>query len=447
MLLLALAFACRPDAAPDTGPTAAPVEVADLALSADAEHATVLTATWTQSGDAPAWLTWTVDGEPGGASPVTDRVAGAQQALVLGVPYDADVEVRVVVDDGGELVESEPITTRTAPLPEGVPVAELLVADASAWDAASPYFLTSVTELGASFSGRWWTLILDRQGRVVWASRSLFQRVSMHVRTSYAGDALLIDQNSFWGDYDGGMKSQIVRMKIDGTVVETIDTPGLHHPFVEIDGGVLAWGAADDGDEWLTLRHPDGTIDEVWGCSDFQASLGANGSCGSNTLTWDPATGRFLYSFYSSETVIDVDPASGEAVRWFGHLPGSWSFSPEDSAFYWQHGAHVTDAGTLMLSTKNGEGGRETVVREYAFDDAGETLTEVWSFGEGDGVYGEYMGEAWRLPGGNVLHNTGSHARLREATPDGAVVWDLKWGRSEYLGRSEPLADLYALAP
>ena len=58
----------------------------------------------------------------------------------------------------------------------------------------------------------------------------------------------------------------------------------------------------------------------------------------------------------------------------------------------------------------------------------------------------QYYGEAHRLPGGNTLHNYGSAARLREITPDGEVVWDADWDAG-YMGRSEPVADLYALAP
>jgi len=91
----------------------------------------------------------------------------------------------------------------------------------------------------------------------------------------------------------------------------------------------------------------------------------------------------------------------------------------------------------------------ETVVREYELDEDGETLRQVWTFGEGEGVYGSQLGEAHRLPGGNVLHNYGSGARLREVAPDGTVVWDVTWenGKDRWLGRSTPLEDLYALGP
>ena len=107
----------------------------------------------------------------------------------------------------------------------------------------------------------------------------------------------------------------------------------------------------------------------------------------------------------------------------------------------------ITDEGTLLISAKVSQNGTETVAREYTFDDDTETLTEVWSFGEGEGVYGSEMGEAHRLGNGNTLHNYGSTPRIREATPDGAVVWDVTWSSGTYIGRSEVIADLYALWP
>ena len=57
------------------------------------------------------------------------------------------------------------------------------------------------------------------------------------------------------------------------------------------------------------------------------------------------------------------------------------------------------------------------------------------------------MGEVHRLPGGNTLHNYGEESRLREVTPDGAIVWEVWWEGDEHIGRSTPFADLYDLAP
>jgi hypothetical protein len=53
--------------------------------------------------------------------------------------------------------------------------------------------------------------------------------------------------------------------------------------------------------------------------------------------------------------------------------------------------------------------------------------------------------KAYFLPNGNLIHNTGGLARVREYTPDGEVVWDVEWVYSDAIGRSMPIVDLYAL--
>jgi hypothetical protein len=169
----------------------------------------------------------------------------------------------------------------------------------------------------------------------------------------------------------------------------------------------------------------------------------------SNTLNYDVPTNRFFFSFFTSETVFEIDRDSGGVVRWFGHLPGAYAFDPPEAEFWWQHGGHRTAAGTFLTSSDLDEDGTETIVREYEIDPATQTLREVWTFGMGDGIYGFQLGEALRLDGGNTLQNFGRLARLREATPAGEVVWDLHWA-SDGLGHTFPIADtaaLYAMAP
>jgi len=46
-----------------------------------------------------------------------------------------------------------------------------------------------------------------------------------------------------------------------------------------------------------------------------------------------------------------------ETIRRFGHIPGAPAFDPEDSAFWFQHGGHFTEAGTQMTSPKVRESG------------------------------------------------------------------------------------------
>ena len=134
-------------------------------------------------------------------------------------------------------------------------------------------------------------------------------------------------------------------------------------------------------------------------------------------------------------------------LAYWGQLGGAWEFAEGSGAFWKQHYPRRTPEGNLLISTWVDSDNQEMVAREYEIDEENQVLREVWSCGQGSGTEAGAAGEAHRLPGGNTLHNYGSTARLREATPDGTVVWDVAWDRATFIGRSEVIADLYALWP
>jgi hypothetical protein len=448
MALVIGMVACK--TGPDTGVDARADAGADVAAqvsrvetSLDAVHQTLLTVSWEQGAEAVAWVEYRVDEGEWRVSPARDVAPGSVAQLLLGIPYEHTVTFRVANDLGAGPVYSEEHRSSTPPPPDDLPEPQQVLGDSSQWDSGMDYVLLSMSDS----TGRGaFAFIIDRAGRTVWARRSPDQATSLHPRVSQDGTQLLIDDNSFWAVFDGGDTSRVQRMHIDGTIVETIETPGLHHPFTDLPDGSLAWPANEGFDERIMVRAPDGQTRTVFQCWQFLQSRGFSGHCGANTLWYNAETDSFLYSLYSAETVLEVDHATGEVRRWFGQLSGSWDFSPSTSAFWWQHGAHITAEGTLLVSSKDIDKGTETVVREYAFSEADETLEEVWRFGIGEGVYGSVMGEAHRLASGNTLHNYGSATRLREVTPGGDVVWDVDWA-TETLGRSTPIADLYTLMP
>jgi hypothetical protein len=450
-LLLLLSGACRgagePGEAPGLLDSGAPgfdrVQVQEVETTLDEDFPTLLTVHWEQGAASRAWVEYSVDEGVWMSSPPREVPAGPVAQLLLGLPFEHELIVRIANDFGPGPLYSEPFDASTGASPPGLPLATVLRAEPVSWDPDTPWLLLSLSNVDETGM---FTLILDRQGRAVWARPNRAGTAAMHPRLSHDGTQLLIDESTFWSVFDGGRESSVVRMHIDGTVVEIIDTPGLHHPFTELPDGSLAWPAHEAGDEHITVRAPDGSSERIFACRAFQEQHGYTEAwCGSNTLWYDPRTERFLYSLYSSQAVLELD-RQGTVLRHFGQLEGAWSFEPADAAFWWQHGAHLTEQGTLLLSSELREDGEETVVREYALDDERQTLQLVWSYGEGEGILAEVMGEAHRLPGGNTLHNYGSATRVRELSPEGDIVWDVDWDTIT-LGRSEPLEDLYALLP
>jgi hypothetical protein len=248
-------------------------------------------------------------------------------------------------------------------------------------------------------------------------------------------------------------------IKIDGTPVHTWATPGGQHAYVDLPDGAIAWGSSGFGQEHLDLVDLEGTRRTLWDCFEFQDERGVTGDCKHNALSWDPASDSFLYSLYTSDTVVQIDRASGATLRVFGEAHGDYAFDPEESAFWWQHGAVFTDTGTLLLSTHTSPDRespeQQTVAREYAVDDDALVLQQVWTFGEGSGCTATNAGEAQRLSNGDTLHNLGTCGILREATPEGEVVWDVDWREGveegaqdgRLIGRAVFVDDLYAFAP
>lgn len=466
-LWLVLALGCQssdggvvPDGAPtetgtpptptDTGTPTAPVEplVLDgITSSIDPRFGTLVWVTWSQTAPAAVHLEFSVDPGVWISSPVRDLPAGAHEEVLLGVPYDSDVTWRIVAEGADETVTSDDTIDHTAPVPPTLPQIQVHPGDPSGWDPAMPYVLTSTTEQGGDFGDPWWVMVLDRRGRVVWGRRTSSDRITMHARIALDGRSMLLDDNSYWGRFDQGVTSSVTRMTLDGAVLETWDTPGLHHDFVDLPDGTLVYGSYQGfySNELLVEIAPDRSTTVLLDCEAWLATEGLSREwCGSNTVTYRESTNKLLWSMFSFETILEIDRDSGHVDRWFGNLPGSYAFDPPSAGFWYQHGGYWTDEGTLLTSTYVVPQGVETVVREYEVDDANRTLRLVWDFGVGDGVYGAQMGEAHRLPSGNVLHNYGTLARLREGRPDGSIVWDVEWPGHD-IGRSIPAPDLYAL--
>jgi len=418
-----------------------------VSLRVNEQVASVLYVDWTATTAGDAHVEYSFDDGVWATTPTHPYEAGPAEQIVLGVPFGATVTWRLVVETADGPWSSPDATHTVDPLPDSFPLPTRVEGEAARWDAGEPYFYIGMNEEGSDFSGPWWTFVMDRQGRPVWALPTPAGFVSMHSRVSADGRAFLVDHNSYWGQFDGGAASEVARVNIEGVEEELVPTPGLHHPFTQLPDGSLAWGVMSNQDETLEVRTPDGVQTSLWSCGDLLESLGMRRQCGSNTLYYDPDTNHFLYSFYSVDTVFEIDAASGALVRSLGAVPGSYTFDPPDSEWWWQHGVNLLADGHLLISTHmTRSGGEATVAREFTIDEASQTLHQVWSFGTAEDlwIYGENMGEAWRLPGGNTLQNYGSVASMREATPEGEVVWQVDWSRYHTIGRSTPIADLYA---
>ena len=395
---------------------------------------------WNQDVDAEATVRYSFDDDEWLETPAISARAGTNEALIVGIPYDTDARWKVVLDTGDE-AEGDPITT--AAVPDGLPLGTVDIADADRWLASGRYLLTSINEDNGGWTGgTYWTFIIDRQGRVVWANETPEHHWTLFAQVAQSGDHILWDEATYWSDWDGGAGSKVHRTWLDEEI-DTIDTPGLHHAFVQLPNGNLVWGSQDHGGgEALVEKALDASDETVlWTCRD---DWPRSGDCESNGLFYNEPTDTFLYSFYTNDAIVEVDHATGESLWWAGGVRNGYSFDPDDSQYSWQHGISYTDAGTLLVSTyARNDSGSTTMLREYEVDHDAGVLHQVWSYDPD--IYADTNGDAWRLDNGNTLHVVGSGSELYEVTADGDMVWHVDFHGTRLLGRGQYIEDLYAL--
>ncbi|MFH1468278.1 MAG: aryl-sulfate sulfotransferase [Pseudomonadota bacterium] len=457
-LAVLLLAACHP--ADDSGAPPEPA-IEDVAWALHEDLTTLVDVTFTLTDPAEVRVEFRpTDDADWLSTPSQTLAAGPASFLLLGLPHESDFVFRVLADFGAGATEGAEQVGATGAWPEGLPVARLNASDPERYDPTARYLITSVDQTGGGWQpGTFWKVILDRQGRTVWALKTPSNLWTTYMRVAENGEDLLYDAFSYYAVWDGGAASEVHRIKIDGSLVHTYATPGGQHAYADLPDGSIAWGASGFHEEHLDIVDLEGDRQTLWDCMDFQDERGIEGDCKHNSLSWDAATDSFLYSLYTSASLVQIQRAGGATLRVFGETWGDYAFDPEDSAFWWQHGAVFTDAGTLLLSTHTSPDiaapDQETVVREYAVDDESMTLTQIWSFGVGEGLSAQNAGEAHRLANGDTLQNLGTCGIIREITPAGKVVWDVDWREdapaeemdARLVGRSVFVEDLYAFAP
>jgi hypothetical protein len=455
VLCLLLLCACEP-ATVDGGDSGAPpgdggglpgdggveaLEVGELSWRLHDEVESMPIVSWTQSAGADARVEYRFEGADWLSSPAFPAVAGSNEQVLVGIPYETAVEWRVVVD-GTEAVLGDPLTT--GELPGDLPLAELTVSDAAAWLPGGNYLLCSINQKSGGWrSGDYWTFILDREGRPVWAMLTPESHWTLYAQVSVGRDTLLIDEATQWSDWDNGAGSLVHERYLDAPI-RTVETPGLHHAFVQLPDTTLAWGSQFHGHGEVLVEKPieGGEEREVWSAEeDWTGERDSE----SNGLFYVEATDSYLYSFYTNNSLVEVDRATGESLWWAGEARGGFDFVPASAQFYWQHGVSYTSTGTLLLSSEyeNDAGDEETWLLEYEVDRSNETLDFVW--GSSSDTLADTNGDAWRLENGNTLHVVGAAGVIREVDPAGEDVWRLDFHADKLLGRGEFIEDLYTL--
>ena len=412
----------------------------ELTLSIDGEVSTVVHAIWTEAKD-DASLEYRFEGGAWLPAPAIEPGKG----VVLGIPSETTVAVRVVETIAGSPVYSAVENITTGSLPPAMMLPDVSIYDPTiAYDAE--YAMISFAGGSSGYGPPWWIQIFDREGRVVW-----YKKVPDSLMTFYPYVAL--DGTHIWFDADdifgtGTGPPFVQRQTLDGRWVVKLEVDAMGEAITE--GPDYSWyyeyrtGWSPHDTVALAHLEPDGTKQMIWNCT----AEHAYNECWMNTCNWSEERGTILASSFGSDTVFEVDIATGDVIRQMGQMTSGdpYDFDPPESMFDYQHDPHWLDSGNLLVSTHDGTWGKQ-IAAEYTVDDKTQTLTRVWSYVSTD-IWAEQVGEARRLPNGNTVQGYGQNGAVREVTTDGDIAWHVSWvtpPAQRTVGHLSLIQDLYAL--
>lgn len=397
---------------------------------------TVVNVRWTQAQAADeVWLEFDFEADNVMASPPQPATAGAHQEVVLGVPEDTEVSIRVVSRQGGIDTKTCDVTHTTGSAPtgnSGLPRPEIesyepTLASDNRW------MLGSVsTGGGGTYTDQHWIYIIDRQGRVVW-----YQQVFVEGEN----DLLL---GGFWPRVvpDGthiafdqqrrGDEGYMLFTTLDLSYQNQIHMPGVGDGCTITDQGTVIY---EDRDAVYEI-DADGPGRLIWECD-------VGGGCYANAVNYDAESDSVVISFPNSNQVVEVDRASGAVLRRFGDHPDAYAFDPPDLGIDYNHWAHINEWGNFVVSSHYPGSQTRHMWMEYEIDDDTKTLHEFWIFETTGFPFPAQRGMVARLPSGHRLGNFGSQGVIAEVTEDKQVAWRVNFNRMVH--NNVMVNDLYAL--
>jgi hypothetical protein len=435
--------------------------VTDVNVMVHPEVNTLLVVTWNQLREAErVWLEFGFEEGTVMTSRAGAGGLGAHRDVVIGVPGDTDVTVRIVNEVAGTRYLTNAHAGHTDPVPGGMPEAQV---EFNA-ELASPdrWLFGSVEDsIGGGtqnyLTETFWLYIMDRQGRIVWYfaepasnATSSFQRIARD------GEYIWIERRCF--SCGGGFSESVLKMTLDWEYYEEIPVDGLADCIDVTEDGSLLY----DRGGTLTERTAAGQTRSIWSCAE---TYGQTFNCYTNTINYSPTTKTVFMSFPEPGMVVEIDRASGELVAQFGNQPGSWAFAPPLQTppvawrFGFQHFPNLSPEGTLMLSSHmpGFEAFTQTptpnqhAFLEFEIDRANQRLIERWRYTEGP-EWARSKGMAIRLPNGNILANYGTGGVIREITPNKQTAFRVKFDVpdgddffNKMVGNNVLINDLYAL--
>jgi hypothetical protein len=404
---------------------------------------TVVNVRWETDVATTGYVEFGPTRELGMRTPLEAAESREHSAALLGSPADTRVFYRVVTSDPSHSSTSDIASIETGSLPGGLP---LLTQTGEGFDG---FVVAPLLGKLRAVS------IIDSKGRIVWYRMEDRELDFYRARLSVDGKSLLYNAAKISGE--PAADSELVRVALDGSMIESIPFPFLAHDFVEHPDGTLAAIAFEDRDvdgtrvrgNKLVEVDEDGNEETVWtswDCFDPASAPGDDPEQGwtfANALDYDPVEDVYYVGMRNFSSIAKVNRKT-KACEWVLGLYGAtFTFAQGSARFLHEHQFDV-HGNRLLVMDNDGASGDVSRVLEYELDSSTMIATEVWSYVAEPSVYTFVLGETTRLPDGGTFVNWSTAGQMERLDPEGAPTWKLNSSAGTAFGFQTLADSLYA---
>ncbi len=427
------------DSGRDAEPAGAEPEIASILVAESANSALIYSVSFTTDTAAQGRVEVVpTDGEAWEV-PVSTEAETEHELTVLGLRAETEYRFRIhaeVEGGGASVFETDAVTT--AALPDDFPPLSIEVLDAPAATAGVRLF--GIRRWTPSQDQEWgYFLAIDEEGEVVW-----YLDVGRPT-----GDLGMRSNGNLLFEYGNSAASEIT---IAGDVLwdrpaSEIGTDSIHHEVFPLDNGnILALSSelrtiagypgdetfdvvgdtvvvlSEDGSALLTehslfdildpMRVRDGFHNPFWNTHYAEDSEGTKDWTHGNAVIVDD-DGHYILCLRHQDWLIKMNAETGELIWRFGE-EGDFTMAGEGEFAFHPHAPELQEDGTLLVYDNGnvrstlGEGELPyTRVVLYDLDEEGMTATELWEYAGQSPYFAPFVGDADRLPTGNVLITDG----------------------------------------
>jgi hypothetical protein len=419
------------DDAPDTADLEPAFEITELFPIQNTANTLSYFVTWRTNRPSPTHLR-VVCGEDIDQTYVSDERVTRHEVFVMGLLDGVPCTMTATAGVGERAVSESTEAVEPGPLPEHLPA---LTVDTIDRERMQPgWTLWPIVRVGATVPMTF--VMTDDQGRYRWY-------VNRGLTTGVAPDVSPVEGGILHGGRRPATSAAIVSW--EGTATWESEFTDNHHdirvsPYAENRLLYLTRTTESCPNGYLEeamANEVDITTNEVlwsWNlCEHFDPPEVYRNWSHMNAIVPVPGENAVLLSPRDLSSLVKVDRET-DTIDWILGLHGDFEMG-EDAQFLRQHAPVFLDANRLLIFDNGLAGTREysrALEIELFFEEDGspDRAEHVWDYAD-ETLWAEGRSNAERLPNGNTVLTDAfldgtRESLLREVTPDGTVVWDLR---------------------